>query len=165
LGLFAEPLKRRLSSVLALSCIVTTYEGCIGISTTMLKSLLITCLLAFTTLTASYAQTLKVTKVDASVTKLYDSAAKIFLGKPMVLAIYDNSATVKLADGDPIIVKLTNDNEYSAIESESDKERHTFYLTINKTLGVITSSTLKYLISEKGGQHRTAYWLLTAKRF
>lgn len=131
----------------------------------MFKSLLITCLLAIITLTTVHAQNLKVSAVDASDTKIYNEVAPKYLGKVMQLTIYDNSVTVKVAKVDPINLRLTSDNDYSMVESDSEHESHTFYLTINKTLCVITSATLKYVIREKGGQYRTADFTLTAKRF
>lgn len=120
----------------------------------MLKSFFTTICVVILTFSFTHAQTLKVTAVDASEEKIYNEVAPKALGKSMVLAIYDNSATVKVQGEDIIVLKQTSTNNYSKLEKDDEKESHTWYLAIDKTVGVITSATLKYLIKEKGGKYR-----------
>jgi hypothetical protein len=131
----------------------------------MLKSLLTTFWLTIAALTSIHAQTLKVSAVDGSDNKIYKEVAKKYLGKEMILTIYDNSITMVLAGKAPVNLKKISGNDYSILESDNEYESCTFYLTIIRTVGVITSASLKYEIKEKGGSYRTASFSLIAKRF
>lgn len=131
----------------------------------MLKKIILTLVLAIAAYSIGAAQTLKVTAVNATEDRLYNFAAEHFLGKSMTLTIYDNSVSVKLPGRDAIILRETSDGTYRYLYKDMDTEAQTFVLTVNKTVGVVTSAELELNVDEKGGQHRHAGWSLMAKRF
>ena len=114
--------------------------------------------------TASLAQTLKISGVDASDTKLYDKVSKA-LGKTLTLSFYDNSVSLNSpGESGTLNLKKSSDTEY--IKQEDTNSKSSMYkLKITKTFGVITSVTLRFTYQKKHQPNETGWTTLTAKRF
>ncbi|UKJ07788.1 hypothetical protein [Solitalea lacus] len=130
----------------------------------MKKTLFTTILIILFSAISVYAQTLKVTSVNASDDKLYNRIAPRELGKELTLTIYDNSVLVKTTNG-TLVLKMVSENKYSKTESSSEKETVSFELIVNKTMSVITSANFTKYIRENGGLNRSAWYELKATRF
>ncbi|MDB5004932.1 MAG: hypothetical protein JWQ34_3157 [Mucilaginibacter sp.] len=131
----------------------------------MFNKLILTCFLVFGTLTISNAQSLKITDVNSSNDKMYKQASE-GLGKAIIITIYDKSVKLQLPDdAKPIVLRAISANEYYDVTEESEKEKWTARLTVNKTLGVVTSALLTITVAEKGGKYQSASCTFTAKRF
>ena len=114
---------------------------------------------------ASYAQTLKVTDVSSENEKLYSSVSKRNLGKNLILEIYDKAAKVTLANEKPLIMKQVSNGLYHTVVEDRQTEVMTADLTVDKILGVVSTAKFKITISETGGKHRTASYVVTGKRY
>jgi hypothetical protein len=144
---------------------IEDYFGTIN-HTNMPHKIFLAFLITFSFTTFSFAQTLKVTAVEASDDKNYNQASKNSLGKAMILNVYDNSISVKVANNAAaMILKQTSPDHYKRIEKDDSNESEVYTLTINKTLSVITSAELTITIKEKGGQYRQMWVTITGKRF
>lgn len=128
-----------------------------------LKLLLVAVLLLATS--ALYSQTLKITAVDASSDAVYNEVANKYLGKNIVLSVYDNSIGIKVGNMTPENLRKSKDGYYVLVVRDSNTEIETHTLTVNSTLSVITSVALEFIIEEKGGRNRRVSATLTAKRF
>lgn len=124
-------------------------------------------LILFTVIAYSvHAQKLKVTALDASTKELYNHHAPYTLGKPFILEVFDNSASVKVGSDDVTYLKEsgTKGTYTDVTTNESGTETYTFSLTINSTLGIVTSAVLSWTVQENKGQRRSAFWKITARR-
>jgi hypothetical protein len=113
------------------------------------------------------AQTLKITDVKSSDDRMYKSASDA-LGKNLLLEVYDSSVRIIIADDKkPLILKEVSKNRYFGTTEQNDNEAWKAELSIDTTIGVITSATLTVTVSEKnkGINGRSASCTLTAKRF
>ena len=131
----------------------------------MLKRLFIACLIILGSIATSHAQTLKITNVNSEDDKIYNEVSAKALGKNLVLTIYDKSVQVEVPNEKPIFLREVSENNYSAITNDTPNETWRADLTVNTTLGVVTSATLTITVSEKGGSYRRASCTITAKRF
>lgn len=114
---------------------------------------------------ASYAQTLKITDVSSENENLYSSVSKRNLGKNLILEIYDKAAKVTLANEKPLIMKQVSNGLYHTVVEDRQTEVMTADLTVDKILGVVASAKFKITISETGGEHRKASYVVTGKRY
>jgi len=111
------------------------------------------------------AQTkLKVTGIYSPREDLYNQWSKKFLGKPLFITIYDNSAVLNVGQIEENF-KMTSANSYSKVLDRTPKELLTGYVKLSTTFSVITSLTYRLVIKEIGGGYRETYVELTAKRF
>lgn len=131
----------------------------------MLKNIFIACLIILGSITASHAQTLRITNVNSEDDKVYNEVSAKALGKNLVLTIYDKSVQVDVPNEKPMFLREVSDNNYSAITSDTPNETWRADLSVNTTLGVVTSASLTITVSEKGGSYRRASCTITAKRF
>ncbi|MBD1364439.1 hypothetical protein IDJ77_11525 [Mucilaginibacter sp. ZT4R22] len=114
----------------------------------------------------SFSQTLKITGLEASVQKLYDNHAPRTLGKSMVIAIYDNSASVKVGVEQLVYLQKVSDSVYSNTTYNTDQtESYTYSLTVTKTAFVMTSATFTWRVRQIKSPYQTANYTITGKRF
>ena len=133
----------------------------------MLKRSFIICIVICCTAITTHAQTLKITDVTSSNDKMYKDVAANALGKNLVLTIYDKSVKVEPSGQKSIILREQSEDYYYDITEENGGERWTASLTVNKSLGVVTSAVLIITVSQtdKGIMNKSASCTITAKRF
>jgi len=125
----------------------------------MRKTIILIIVLVATFSISSYAQTLKITAVDASDPKVYEKLSQ-GLGKTITLSFYDNSITLNTQGEKPLNLKKVSDSKYyKSVTTGTTVE--TYSLTVNKVFGVVSSIELNFT----GKKRDVSNWAtLTAKR-
>jgi hypothetical protein len=131
----------------------------------MFKKILLVCLLIIGTATV-HAQTLKITDVDASDPKLWNSRTKALLGKSFTLTYFDRTVKLQLPGQEAIILRKNGENSYSTTEDRGTGTETMYWsMTTETTLNVVTAASITMTIAENALPHRSASLYIKGKRF